>query len=167
MNQRGFTLIELLMVVAIIGMLSTIILGSLRTASLRASDSALQREAIEFRNLMELERSDSGTYTRLKAAGWKPNQSACSAGYSGPYAARATAICNAVVQKGGAPCQAGGGCLYTGTLSPANPVDKYTVMVYLPGESTRAGVTTWFCVGSSGNQSKGSVNTGEGCLQNP
>lgn len=62
-RKRGFTLIELLVVVAIIGLLSAVVLGSLQDARNKANDKALLSSAIQLRNALELYRADhNGLY---------------------------------------------------------------------------------------------------------
>ncbi len=51
---RGFTLIELLMVVAIIGMLSSIVLASLSNARTRGADAAIKQTLSGIRNQAQL-----------------------------------------------------------------------------------------------------------------
>src|SRR5690606_3935213 len=81
--NRGFTLIELLMVIAIIGLLASIIIGSMRTARLSALDASIREQVGQLRTVLELERSDSGTYTAIKTGGaWRDYGEACS-GFTG------------------------------------------------------------------------------------
>ena len=48
-HSRGFTLIEMLMVVAIIGILSSVLIASMRDARLKAADSAVRQAASQLR----------------------------------------------------------------------------------------------------------------------
>ena len=52
--NKGFTLIELLMVIAIIGLLSTIVLNSLSSARNRGSDAAVKSNLNSIRSAADL-----------------------------------------------------------------------------------------------------------------
>jgi type II secretion system protein G len=62
MNRRGFTLIELLVVISIIGLLSSIVLASIKDARQRAEIAKFKEEMISLRNALELYKSDHGDY---------------------------------------------------------------------------------------------------------
>ena len=66
-NRRGFTLIEILVVVAIIGILSTIIIVFLGNARNLAKDSHVIANARQIKNLIELGRTNDW-YTDIYAA---------------------------------------------------------------------------------------------------
>lgn len=171
MRQRGFTLIELLMVIAIIGLLSTVVLGSLKTAQQKAADSKVIQQARELRTIMELERNESGTYTAIKNGGgasgtsWWAAGATCS-GFSGTYATQATQICNELVRATGNKC--GNYCVYFKSVNvptAQRPVN-FTITAYLPSSNT------YLCLGSSGGSSNDSPYgsgdwTYEGCYANP
>lgn len=61
-KDLGFTLIELLVVVAIISLLSSVILASVKDARQKAQDSAVRQSISQLINALELYRSDYGTY---------------------------------------------------------------------------------------------------------
>lgn len=169
-SSRGFTLIELMVVIAIVGILSTFVLSSLQKGRLKAADAAVRQEAVQLRNLMEQERTNSGTYTALKAGGsWKATGSTCSAAAFGSsqFSSRAADVCTRLVAATGAAC--GSNCVFFQTVGPINVSDKYSIVAYLPSASTDAGSAKYLCVGSSGNQSisDGSPWGEDGCIQNP
>ena len=61
-KQKGFTLIEILVVIAIIGILATIVLTSLGTARQKASDAKVQAQLSSMRSQAELFFGDNGNY---------------------------------------------------------------------------------------------------------
>ncbi len=72
-GARGFTLIEILIVIAIIGLLSTVILAALSTARRGARDAKRISELREMQTALELYYSDSEVYPDgdgLGAGGW-------------------------------------------------------------------------------------------------
>lgn len=170
MRPRGFTLIELLMVIAIIGLLSTVVLGSLKTAQQRAADSKVIQQARELRTVMELERNETGVYTGIKSGGgWKAAGGTCSSGFSGSYATQAQTICNALVEATGNNC--GSNCVYFANVTgvPTSPDQRpnyFTITAYLPSSNT------YLCLGSSGGSSDDTPYPAdnwarEGCYANP
>lgn len=67
-RSKGFTLIELLIVIAIVGLLSAVVLGSLNIARSKARDSARLEAMIQMRNAIELYKQDHGTYPHLEGS---------------------------------------------------------------------------------------------------
>jgi prepilin-type N-terminal cleavage/methylation domain-containing protein len=59
---RGFTLIELLIVIAIVGVLSTVVLASLNSARAKARDSARISNVKEVQKALAIFHSDNGSY---------------------------------------------------------------------------------------------------------
>ncbi len=167
--MRGFTLIELLLVIAIIGILSSVVLSSIQVARLKGQDAAVYQEVAQLRNLMEQERTNSGSYSSLKAGGaWKAAGTSCSAAsFSGQFASQAASVCTKLVAATGSSC--GANCVYFQTTGPVNSAEKYSIMAYLPYTSTKFGSARYICMGSSGNQSisDGAAWTEDGCYQNP
>ena len=65
MNKRhesGFTLIELIIVVAIIGVLATIALPSMKNAPLRAQEAVLREDLYQLRSCIDQHLADKGAY---------------------------------------------------------------------------------------------------------
>src|SRR5689334_4458149 len=52
--QRGFTLIELLMVIAIIGIITSIVLSSLNSSRDKAYESQIKQQLVSFRSAAEI-----------------------------------------------------------------------------------------------------------------
>lgn len=62
MRQKGFTLIELLIVVAIIGILSTLLMTNFIGIRQRARDAQRKSDIRQIQSALELYRSDTGSY---------------------------------------------------------------------------------------------------------
>ena len=67
--QKGFTLIELMVVIAIIGLLSSVVLASLTSARAGARDAQRQEEAIQMRNALALYQLDNNGFPACPAVG--------------------------------------------------------------------------------------------------
>lgn len=187
-SSRGFTLIEMLVVVAIIGLISTAALAALTSARLKAADAAVLRQATELRSVMELERSNSGSYAAVKtggqgtgAGGFIRSKEGCGT-FTGQFSTRALEICRKLVESASAGSTGtsananatgcGQGCVrfYYTNVSGSNPTDRYSIQAYLPYKSRAAGAARYLCIGSSGavtTDSDGSAWTEPGCSDNP
>lgn len=62
MKDKGFTLVELLVVMAILGVLVTLIAGGFRTAQMRGRDAKKKSDLKEIANSLEIYFSDHGKY---------------------------------------------------------------------------------------------------------
>ncbi len=158
-KKQGFTLIELLVVVAIIGLLSSVVLAVMSSARAKGRDAAIKQSALEFRKLMALEYSNSGSYANLKEAGWITTSAGCAAStpiYGGTHSANAIAICQNIVRLGSILSTGGGNN------------NEFSIMVRLSSQPTH-----YFCIGSSGSTYQGVQNPGAGnwegagCANNP
>lgn len=69
MFQRGFTLLELLIVIAIIGILSTVVLAALDDSRRNSRNEAVISQMNEYQKALELNYSDTGQYPRTNVAG--------------------------------------------------------------------------------------------------
>lgn len=69
MNKKGFTLIELLVVVSIIGVLATMVLGSLGDARSKARDAKRLSELNNLKTALELYYLDNDSYPALISGG--------------------------------------------------------------------------------------------------
>ncbi len=71
--KKGFTLIELLIVIAIVGVLSTVVLASLNNARAKARDSARISNVKEVQTALSMYHSDNGSYPVSADQDWAGN----------------------------------------------------------------------------------------------
>lgn len=163
-QKKAFTLIELLIVIAIIGVLASIVLVSLNSARNKSRDAAIRAEVRILTTLFHQQFADTGSYTSLQS-GWDDNEASCNNSFgSSAYAAAARAVCVSVINNytGGAV-----NVFHTG-VNPAtfSSNTDFSIMA-------RLNTGNYFCMGSSGRTYEGPGNpgtgswTGAGCWSNP
>lgn len=163
LTNKGFTFIELLIVVAIIGIIASIILASLTQARTNARQKAIIAEARQMVVLMGREYTDNGSYSPLQIAGWigSSTTNCAGRGFTGAYASELIRLCESIASKlGNVTFQ-----MYIGnSISSAN---NYSIMVKLDPTSGTTGIP-FFCIGSSGRTYQGNYNSAAtGCVANP
>ncbi len=104
LKEKGFTLIELMVVIAIIGLLSSVVLASLGNTKLRAKDSAVKQVVAQMRNILATQYAENPNNPAYftAAAGWviynggTTNECATdfTAGFTAANATSLTALCN-------------------------------------------------------------------------
>ena len=92
MNKKGFTLIELLIVVAIIGLLSTLAVVALGSARVKARDSKRLADLKQLQTALELYYTDNNSYPTGSGVELGSTSAAClnstgftTAGCANPY----------------------------------------------------------------------------------
>lgn len=162
-TKKGFTLIELLIVIAIIGVITSIILGSLVMARTNARQKAITAEARQMVPLMARQYADAGTYDPLQETGWIGSGATTCAGrgFTGTYAPALLELCNSIATKlGNVNFQ-----MYIG--NSVSNVNNFSIMVKLVPQDGTTGLQ-FFCVGSSGRTYQGTYNSAApGCVANP
>ena len=81
MNSRSFTIVELLIVIVVIAILASISIVAYSGIQGRAQQSAVQSDLRRFATVMEIERSDSGSYPAILTAAMGIQFSRSSYGY--------------------------------------------------------------------------------------
>jgi type IV pilus assembly protein PilA len=161
-KAKGFTLIELLVVVAIIGVMSSIVMSSLNSARKKSNDAALKTQVKQFQTLLNLEYSETGSYSALQPNQWFPSGGSCSSYFTGNYAVKAQEVCQKMLDLSGNWFNSGSNLyrVYIGNTTSTS--SRYSITAQMNSTNTA------FCVGSSGISS---TDTGGwnslGCLLNP
>lgn len=68
-NNRAFTLIEILVVISVIALLSSIVLGSLKNARIKANNAAINRLVMQYANALELYRAKNSSLPATPSGG--------------------------------------------------------------------------------------------------
>jgi prepilin-type N-terminal cleavage/methylation domain-containing protein len=76
LNNKGFTLIELLVVISIIGLLSSVVMGSLSSARQKANNTKVVQSVSQIKTALELYRNDKGKYPNENVQDYPMDQDA-------------------------------------------------------------------------------------------
>ena len=79
MNKKGFTLIELMVVIAVIGILASVIMVAYPRAQSRAKDGVVMADADQLRTAAEVSKDEVGDYSGIEGKGTTTQDSDCSA----------------------------------------------------------------------------------------
>ncbi len=174
--------------IAIIGILATVVIASLNGAREKAKSAAIKSEARQLFNLaMEhyAETGDFVSFHRITTGTWLkndsnvgPNGNTCSYVFSTSTATnkdKALEICNSITSK--LPTNLSGGeannKLLIGCSNAGNcldPKNRFSVQVKLQDNEYQGGANAgnWFCIGTSGAVYEGVYSTAiKGCFNNP
>lgn len=159
---RGFTLIELLIVIAIIGILSSIVLVSLSSARTKSKTAAIQAEAKQLANLFALEYTETGSYNNLLVNAWVPASYTCNdIPVTGNYATEYREVCNSIMNRLGSNATS-----YNWLVGNGGVNGTFSVMVKTTSDASTGG--QYYCVGSSGRTYSGTYNaSAPGCYYDP
>jgi prepilin-type N-terminal cleavage/methylation domain-containing protein len=155
----GFTLIELLIVIAIVGILATVVFVMLSGGRGKANDAAIISAAESIMKKQQFDSTVNGiTYSNYSV--WSADNpiSAC-AGFGSAIQPACETIYNA---EGGSAGNAEK--IWTGRQNPS-PLTAFSVVVWLPG------IKKFYCIGSNGKKSmttnddppEGTGTQGSGC----
>ena len=79
MNKKGFTLIELMVVIAVIGILASVVMVAYPKAQLRAKDGVIMADADQLRTTAEISKDEVGDYSGIEGKGGTTQDTDCKA----------------------------------------------------------------------------------------
>ncbi len=79
MNKKGFTLIELMVVIAVIGILASVVMVAYPRAQSRAKDGVVMADADQLRTAAEITKDEVGDYSGIEGKGTTTPDTDCAA----------------------------------------------------------------------------------------
>ncbi len=159
-NRKGFTLIELLMVIAIIGILASIIIVNLSGGKNRAEDASIISSAESIMKAAQNDIISSPQDAGMWSIGWLTNVSDCSTKISSniPNYSQLVATCQSIIDATGSASLAGYPNYKMLITPPPNGTNGgLSIMVVLPYAQR------FYCIGSNGGSSKMTLLDSTGC----
>ncbi|MAQ77205.1 hypothetical protein CL684_01635 [Candidatus Campbellbacteria bacterium] len=144
LHKKGFTLIELLVVISIIGVLSTIVLGSVGEARDNAKDARLKATLSQMRSQAELQALQDGNYNAICDATSQSGIMFRDAVDNGTSQSGQNTICTD--EDGRETGESGDSSTLVSSGNAAGPGDNGNIW----SASVQMSTTDWFCVDSSG-----------------
>lgn len=138
-QDKGFTFIELLISITIIGIFSTIVLGTVNVARLKGRDSAIKEQFHSLRTQVSLYQIDTGNYGTADNTG---NSASCTTAGSVFVNSKISELVTASEKSSG------------GQATCASDRSKWAVSVPLATDATKS-----WCTDSTGFASEGYVDT--------
>lgn len=165
-KQTGFSLIELLVIIAIIGILSSILVANINDARANARDTTIRQTARNIATMFDIEYSSNGQHTNHQYGWVRPGTDPCSAqGFRGEFATELRTACENILNNTNYPD--GTTVMHWGIdTNSFSPSQSYSIMI-------RMNNGNFHCVGTNGKSYEGPINpgtgnwTGSGCWRNP
>jgi prepilin-type N-terminal cleavage/methylation domain-containing protein len=166
-TNSGFTLIEVMLVIAIIGLLVSVVMSNLRDARESARDTAITQQVRTMTNIFEYERNKVGTYQNydIGIIGNNGLTDTCAdKNFQGEFEAKLLELCQGIEdQQRGFESNSTIIISVDGAMQNGN---HFSIMTQLNNGD-------WYCVGSNGGTYNGPPNPGNGnwmgpgCYANP
>ncbi|MCA9355450.1 type II secretion system protein [Candidatus Kaiserbacteria bacterium] len=179
LRQDGFTLIELLVVITIVGILSAVVLSSLKDMRMTAKDTLIKQQIRSIVTAIELDYGMTGTYAHNDLQWFRlppttsPGESCADKSFTGPQATELRKLCYSIEENINHDGLFGSG-LYmiwgihqNGPTPRPDPARYYAIMVMLnSGQWYCVGVDRGVHAGTLGQLANTTFNHGD-CFSNP
>lgn len=168
--KKGFTLLELLVVIAVIGILSSVVMVSLSNSKKKADTAFVKSEADQIKKALELYKDTNGIYGNYTASNYY--SSLRPAGYTSVYAGAGDCYVPFARVNNDITNMVGQGMAHT-NINPSVGLSMFWCAVSPDGQSyaiafegLKTGLGT-YCVDSSGNVKESNYSWAPGLLNNP
>lgn len=161
-SRGGFTLIELLIVIAIIGILASIVLVSLSSARTKAKQASAISSAKSIMSLAQVDSIATGDYSAyiqggpgcpVISGGWMDSEASCDACYGNTFnPASVRAACKSIIRTVGP--------YWSNSWNNFNPIfPKFSILLPLGGIGLQG---KHYCIGSNSGASL-AIESESGC----